>query len=107
MANRAVLCPCCKCDHVVKRGKTELGKQRYLCLKPECGRKTFILDYTYQGYLPEVKEQIIDMAMNGSGIRDTARVLGISPGTVISKIKETRTLYGTSQSVTTGKTEFR
>ncbi|CAK0778384.1 hypothetical protein CCP3SC1_950013 [Gammaproteobacteria bacterium] len=57
--------------------------------------------------MPEVKEQIIDMAMNGSGIRDTARVLGISPGTVISKIKETRTLYGTSQSVTTGKTEFR
>ncbi|PSB13225.1 transposase, partial [Phormidesmis priestleyi ULC007] len=26
-----------------------------------------------------MKQQISDMAMNGSGIRDTARVLGISP----------------------------
>jgi len=24
---------------------------------------------------PEVKQQIVDMALNGSGIRDTARVL--------------------------------
>ncbi|CAK0776875.1 insertion element IS1 protein InsB [Gammaproteobacteria bacterium] len=88
MADRAVFCPCCKCGHVVKRGKTELGKQRYLCLKPECGRKIFILAYTYQWHLPEVKEQIIDMAMNGSGIRDTGRVLRISPGTVISEIRK-------------------
>ncbi len=88
MAEIPVLCPSCKCDHVVKRGKTELGKQRYLCLNPECGKNTFILDYTYHGYLPGVKEQIIDMAMNGSGIRDTARVLRISSGTVISEIKK-------------------
>jgi transposase-like protein len=27
--------------------------------------------------LPAVKRQIIDLALNGSGIRDTARVLGI------------------------------
>jgi transposase-like protein len=33
--------------------------------------------------LPEVKEKIAEMAMNGSGIRDTARVLRISPSTVI------------------------
>jgi hypothetical protein len=38
--------------------------------------------------LPEVKEKIIDMAMNGSGIRDTARVLKISPSTVINEIKK-------------------
>ena len=46
---------------------------------------TFILDYDYNGYLPEVKKKIIDMAMNGSGIRDTARVLEISPTTVINR----------------------
>jgi transposase-like protein len=40
------------------------------------------------GYLPEIKQQIIDMALNGSGIRDTARVLGISPNTVINEIKK-------------------
>jgi len=29
---------------------------------------------TYVGQSPEVKEPIVDMAMNASGIRDTARV---------------------------------
>ena len=40
------------------------------------------------GYLPEVKQQIVDMAVNGSGIRDTARVLKISPTTVIEALKK-------------------
>ena len=53
----------------------------FLCT--ECG-----LNYTYKGYLPEVKEKIAEMAMNGSGIRDTARVLRISPSTVISELKK-------------------
>jgi hypothetical protein len=35
-----------------------------------------------------VKEQILEMAMNGSGIRDTARVLHISPTTVIDPLKK-------------------
>jgi len=71
----SVCCPHCQGDQVVKRGKTAQGKQRYLCLRPDCPTKTFILDYSYNGYLPEVKKRIIDMALNGSGIRDTARVL--------------------------------
>jgi len=72
----------------VKRGKTRNAKQRYLCQQPECSTQTFILDYAYQGYLPEVKKRIIDMALNGSGIRDTARVLEISPTTVLSELKK-------------------
>lgn len=72
----------------MKRGKTENAKQRYLCQQLECPTQTFILDYDYQGYLPEVKKLIIDMALNGSGIRDTARVLEISPTTVISELKK-------------------
>ena len=87
MALIPVCCPRCGHDQVVKRGKTENGKQRYLCQQPECPAKTFILDYDYNGYLPEVKKLIIDMALNGSGIRDTARVLDISPTTVISEKK--------------------
>jgi insertion element IS1 protein InsB len=35
-----------------------------------------------------VKQQICDMAMNGSGIRDTARVLGVSQTTVIDTLKK-------------------
>jgi transposase-like protein len=38
--------------------------------------------------LPEVKEQIVEMAMNASGIRDTARVLHVSPTTVINELKK-------------------
>ena len=63
------------------------GKQRYRCLDQSCNR-TFLLDYTKQGFLQSVKDQVVDMAVNGSGIRDTARVLKISPGTVISTLKK-------------------
>ncbi len=42
-----------------------------------------------RGYLPSIKQQITDMAVNGSGIRDTARVLKISPTTVIEELKKT------------------
>jgi transposase-like protein len=38
--------------------------------------------------LPAVKQQIIDMALNGSGVRDTSRVLGISTATVINELKK-------------------
>lgn len=64
------------------------AKQRYLCQQADCPTQTFILDYDYQGYLPEVKKRIIDMALNGSGIRDTARVLEISPTTVITQVRQ-------------------
>ncbi len=40
--------------------------------------------------LPEIKAQIIDMALHGSGIRDTARVLGISIDTVMNELKKKR-----------------
>jgi insertion element IS1 protein InsB len=83
-----ICCPDCGKPDVVKRGKTGQGKQRYLCKNQDCQSKTFILDYSYNGALPEVKAQIIDMAVNGSGIRDTARVLGVSTATVVSELKK-------------------
>ena len=88
MASVPVYCLHCDSDQVVKRGKTDMGKQRYLCQNDACSQRTFILDYRYRGRLPEVKQQIIDMALNGSGIRDTARVLGISKDTVLSELKK-------------------
>lgn len=83
-----VRCPHCDTDQVVKRGKTETGKQRYLCQNDDCARRTFLLDYSYRACLPWVKEQIIDMTINGSGVRDTGRVLGISKDTVVSALKK-------------------
>jgi len=73
---------------VIKGGTTQAGTQRYRCHNANCPHSSFVLNPSYQGHLPEVKEQIIDMALNGSGIRDTARVLKISPTTVINELKK-------------------
>ena len=48
----------------------------------------FLLDYRYRGYVPEVKDTIIDMSLNASGVRDTARVLRISTDTVLSELRK-------------------
>lgn len=88
MAEITINCPACEKDSVVKFGQSQTGKQRYRCDNVHCEKKTFILDYTNKGYLPDVKKQIIDMALNGSGVRDTARVLKIGINTVISELKK-------------------
>lgn len=88
MVLEPVLCPSCGSDDVVKHGLSAEGKPRYKCRNPDCRRCTFIRQYSYRGYLPEVKQQISEMAVNGSGIRDTARVLQISPTTVIENLKK-------------------
>jgi len=82
-------CPYCQGTDIVRHGTTSEGKQRYRCREYllGCGR-TFLLEYTYTGQAPEVKQQIVEMAMNASGIRDTARVLHISPTTVLKELKK-------------------
>lgn len=82
-----VKCPKCRSEVVIKRGWINRKKQRFLCKNPECDQQSFLLDYTYQAYCPGVKEQMVDMAINASGIRDTARVLNVSKDTVISTLK--------------------
>ncbi|MBW4651812.1 MAG: hypothetical protein KME20_01950 [Kaiparowitsia implicata GSE-PSE-MK54-09C] len=89
MVLEPVCCPTCHTPNVIKNGKSNESKQRYRCRNIECSRASFIRDYTYRGYLSEVKRQISDMAMNGNGIRDTARVLKVSPTTVIEELKKT------------------
>jgi transposase-like protein len=82
-------CPYCQGTDIVKHGLSSEGKQRYRCRACLEGRgRTFLLEYTYVGQSPEVKQQIVDMAMNASGIRDTARVLHVSPTTVINELKK-------------------
>ena len=46
-----------------------------------------MLEYCYNAYEPGIKEQIVDMAINSSGIRDTAKVLQINKNTVIRTLK--------------------
>ena len=69
----------------VRHGQTRQGKQRYRCREQCCADRTFLLDYSYPGQSPAVKQQIVEMAMNASGIRDTARVLHISTNTVMTE----------------------
>ena len=49
-----------------------------------------MLQYRYKAYEPGVKEQVVEMALNGSGVRDTVRVLKISKGTVLSTLKKSQ-----------------
>lgn len=93
MLFQVIHCPNCHDTELVKFGKTRQGKQRFQCRSVNCEGRTFILDHSYRGRSGEVKQQIIDMAMNGSGIRDTARVLHISPSTVINELKKKQPIF--------------
>ena len=88
MALEPIRCPNCGSVNVGKHGKTTNGKQRFICKESDCQEKTFIGEYSHKGRLPETKHKIIEMAVNGSGVRDTARVLKISTATVIKELKK-------------------
>ena len=90
MIMQVLHCPHCQGTDIIRQGTTRQGKQRYRCQENSCKGRTFLLDYTYAGHAAGVKQQIIDMAMNASGIRDTARVLHVSPTTVIKGLKQKR-----------------
>src|SRR5436309_15347728 len=88
MVLEPVKCSVCGGTNVIKHGKSGEGKQRYLCQDQECCGKTFIRAYSDLGRLPQIKEQISETSLNGSGIGDIARVLKISPSTVMEEIKK-------------------
>ena len=81
-------CPHCDGTDIVRHGQTRQGKQRYRCRGQRCAGRTFLLDYSYPWQSPAVKEQIVEMALNASGIRDTARVLHVSTNTVMTELKK-------------------
>ena len=83
-----VQCPHCQSTEVIKAGKQANGTQRYRCQNEQCARRIFLLQYQDRGRVPEIRRQVVDMAINGSGVRDTARVLRISPTTVIAVLKK-------------------
>ena len=88
MALVYVHCPQCQSIDVVQYGKQANGTQRYYCNNPDCPRAIFLLQYHDKGRLPAVKQQIVDMTLNGSGVRDIVRVLGVSSATVIKVLKK-------------------
>lgn len=93
MAMEKIKCPYCGSEKVVMHGKNSTGRQRYMCRNSECEHKTFQLEYKNNASRPGVKEKIIEMAMNGSGTRDTGRVLNISKDTVTAVLKKRQNLH--------------
>ena len=83
--SQEVLCPHCSSSDLQKNGHSENGTQRWRCIN--C-RKSFQLTYRYHARKPGVKEQIIVQTMNGSGVRDIGRNLGINKNTVVSELKK-------------------
>jgi insertion element IS1 protein InsB len=90
MVSVPVQCPHCHSTVVIKAGKQANLTQRYQCQNGRCARRIFLLQYQDRGRAPEIRRQVVDMTLNGSGIRDTARVLRISPTTVIAVLKKSR-----------------
>ena len=90
MVSVPVQCPHCQSTEMIKAGKQANGTQRYQCQNGRCERRIFLLLYQDRGRALEIRRQVVDMALNGSGIRDTARVLRISPTTVIAILKKSR-----------------
>ena len=84
MCYEEITCPRCSSLNLKKNYKTANQKQRYRC--KDCGRQ-FITKYTYRGCQRLRQELIVPMALNGSGVRDTARVLRISPNTVLQALR--------------------
>jgi len=80
-----IVCPFCNCDDLVKNGHSENNTQRWLC--NGC-QKSFQLEYTYNAYNPGIKEQIVELTLNSSGVRDISRTLKINKNTVISELKK-------------------
>ena len=88
MVTIAISCKYCQeTQRVVRMGFSSTGAARCKC--KACGR-TFQVSYTHNACKPGAKAQIIDMAINGSGINDTARVLKVSKSTVISTLKKSK-----------------
>ena len=89
MVYQKVKCPFCGSENVGLFGKTKAGTQRYVCHNTKCSHRTFQLEYKYNACKPGAHERIVEMAMNGSGTRDTGRALHISKETVTAVLKKT------------------
>jgi insertion element IS1 protein InsB len=84
MCYEEITCPRYSSRNIVKNGTTANQKQRYGC---KACRRPIITDYRYRGWQPGVRQWVLPVTMNASGNRDRARVLRISPNTVLAIIK--------------------
>ena len=77
------ICPNCYSSKIIKNGKTKTQKQQYFC--KNCNKR-FLDFYTYQAYRFGIDNDIIALTKEGTGIRSIARLLKISPTTLLARI---------------------
>src|SRR5215471_7330296 len=78
--------PHCQGTDSVRHDQTRQGKQWYRSRERRWAGRAFLLNDVYAGQSPDVKRQIVEMAMNASGIRETARVFHVTPNIVIKAL---------------------
>src|SRR5215475_6602528 len=88
MIMQVLHCPHCQGTNIIRHEKTRQGMPRSCCHETVCDGRTGLLEDSYAGPSAEVKQQIVDRAMNASGSRETTRVLHVSPTTVITELKK-------------------
>lgn len=81
----SISCPHCQGNDLVKNGHSPNGTQRWRC---NTCKKSFRLTYRYRASEQGVKEKIIAMTLNSSGVRDISRVLRVDKNTVVSVLKK-------------------
>lgn len=80
-----VCCPHCEGTNVKKNGRKANGKQNFLC---RACHKQFQAEYAYRGANPKIKQLSLKMALYGSGIRDTGKVLDLCPSSVLRMLRD-------------------
>ncbi len=85
MVTVPVYCRYCQSASLYKHGYARSGEPRYRCR--DCQR-SFQLYYHNVGNRDGIPEKMVEMALNGSGVRDTSRILGVSITTVIAHLKK-------------------
>jgi transposase-like protein len=87
MVQVPVQCPPCRGINGVRYGKQPKETQRDRCDNVDCPRPIFLLPSHDTGRRPEGKRYRVDRTLNGRGVRDIVRVLGVSAATVLDTLK--------------------
>jgi IS1 family transposase len=80
-------------DGEIKNGYSSIADrqvQRYRC---QSCKKSFQLDYTNPAYKSDTADKIVAMTLNGSGVRDIRRVLGVGFKTIQNTLKKKNKLH--------------
>lgn len=84
VSDSVVKCRYCA-GYCIKNGKEKNGQQRFKCKSCKKNQQAI---YQYNACTTALDNPIIALTKEGVGIRGTARLLGISPTTLISRIKK-------------------